>query len=132
MEQTNLARLFVRECVRAIPWGIMVIVLISLAISMEKQNMKEAIEYAAHVSMREAKAAVLDPTTFVPLKRKVKAAIKYTARVSMREAKEAVLEPATFVPLKQNVKEAIEFTARTAANEYKRVQLELRKAGAAP
>jgi|AMFO01.1.fsa_nt_gi hypothetical protein len=129
MEKVNLGELFVRECVRAIPWGIIVIVLIFLAITMEKQNMKEAIEYAARVSIREAKAAVLEPATFVPLKQKVKAAIEYTARVSAREAKAAVLEPATFVPLKQNVKEAIEFTARTAANEYKRVQLELRQRG---
>lgn len=114
-----------REAIRAVPWGVMLLVVILIGGAWLKQEVKEGIEFTSRTVVRDVKVAVLDPGVFMPLKQNAKEAIEFTARAAMQEAKSAVLETDTFVPMKHKVKEAIEYTARTAADQYKRVQTDL-------
>ena len=125
MSAESLIEIMMREAARAMPWGIMILVLILFSGMWLKQEAKEDIQFASQTMIRDVKAAALDPAVFVPLKRKVKEAIQYTAHTAIQEAKDAVLQSDTFVPLKHEVKKAIEYTATTAANQYVRAQRDL-------
>ena len=121
MVNESLGQVMKREAARAVPWGVMLLVVVLISGAWIKQELKEGVEFATQTVLRDTKAAVLDPS----VKQSVRGAIWYTAYVTMQEAKDAVLDADTFVPMKRKVKEAIEYTARTAADQYKRVQTDL-------
>jgi len=125
MADEDVSQLIRRETARAIPWGVMLLVVMLIGGMWVKHEIREGIEFASQTLIRDAKRAVLDPQVFIPLKKNAREAIQYTARTAMDEAKQAMLATGTFVPIKRNAKEAIEFTAKTAADQYKRVQMEL-------
>ena len=121
MGQVNYGELIRRETVKAIPWGIMLLIVILVGGSFLKQNVKEGVEFALQSTMQEMKIAILDPEVFVPIKQNAKEAVEFVMSTTISEAKKAALDTDTFVRVKQNAKEAIEFTAKKVAEENRRV-----------
>lgn len=127
MNDENMAHIIKLEAARALPWGVMVLVVMLFAGMWLKQEIKEGIAFASQTVIQDVRTAVLEPRTFVPMKRKVKEAIQYAAHTAIQQAKDAVLQPQTFVPMKRKVKEAIQYTAKTAADQYERVESDMRR-----
>jgi len=127
MADENMVHIMKVEAVRALPWGIMLLVVMLLGGMWIKQEMKEGFEFASRTVVRDVQSAALDPRVFVPLKQNAKEAIQYVTHTAIQEAKDAVLAPRTFVPMKRKVKEAIEYGAVTAADQYERAQRALQK-----
>lgn len=115
------------EAARALPWGVMLLVVMLLGGMWVKQEMKEGIEFASRTVVRDVQSAALDPRVFVPIKQNAKEAIQYVTHTAIQQVKDAVLAPRTFVPMKRKVKEAIEYGAVTAADQYERAQRALQR-----
>ena len=122
MNEGSLIDVMIRETARAVPWGIMLLVVLLIGSMWFKQDAKQVAAFTSQAMVNNVKKAVLDPEVFIPLKQTAKEAVQYTAHTAIQEAKDAVLRSDTVVPIKHEVKKAIEYTAVTAANQYIRAE----------
>lgn len=94
MEDKNYGQVLVRGFVQAIPWAIVFSVAwvftLNITMSMFRQEVKEAIEYAAKTGVRQSIHAVLtdqefDEDLWPKIKQNTKEAIEYTVTMAARK-----------------------------------------------
>ncbi len=127
MADENMIHVMKVETARALPWGVMMLVVMLLGGMWLKQEVKEGIQFASQTVIRDVRSTVFDPHVLIPLKQNAKEAIQYVTHTAIQQTKDAVLEPQTFVPMKRKVKEAIEYSAIIAADQYERAQRDLKQ-----
>lgn len=103
MKEDGLGRLFVRQLVMAVPWGIVALAVFFVAAGAMKQEVKEAIQYSAQTALSETIRFVQDTKLVGPVKQNAKESIEFTAITAKRQIKELLNDPR----FKQNLREAL-------------------------
>lgn len=80
MEQESLGTIMLREMARAIPWGVMLLIVFLVAGVFLKQEVKESVEYSLKTVIQESKQALLSPEVFIAVKQNAKEAIQYATK----------------------------------------------------
>jgi hypothetical protein len=94
MKEDNFGRLFLRQLVMAVPWGIIFLIVLFIAAAGIKQQVKEGVQYAIVESINEAAVLAFDYRTVTAVKKNVK------------EVKGFLNDP----QVKQDIKEALEYS----------------------
>jgi len=102
MKENGLGNLFVRHLVMAVPWGIMMLIVLFIAAIGVKQQVKEGIEYAIRSSVNEAADIAFQYSVVVPVKQNIKEGVEFVAKAASKE-----------------LREGFEFAAKTARKEIK-------------
>ena len=76
VENDGLGRVFLRELMRAIPWGAVLMIFLLIFMAIIKQDVKEAIDFTAKRARIEAKGLISDPE----VKQDIKEAVEYTRK----------------------------------------------------
>jgi len=85
MENETITDIMIRETARALPWGVMLLVVIAISGTWIKQEVKEAIEFTAGTAVHQAQQVLLDTPTFVRIKQNAKEAIQYATHNAANE-----------------------------------------------
>lgn len=109
--QESLGRLFVKELVRAISWGIVFLLVVVVFFIGAKQNIKEAIDFSFKRAVGEVYFLVSNPE----VKQDIKEAIDFMSEQSTKQLKRLLSDPA----FKQDLKEAIDLWH---AYKYKKLE----------
>ncbi len=102
MKENDLGNLFVRHIVMAVPWGIMMLIVLFIAAIGIKQQAKEGIQYAIRTSVNEAADFAFQYSVVVPVKQNIKEGVEFVAKAVSKE-----------------LREGFEFAAKTARKEIK-------------
>ena len=105
MKENGLGRMFVRHLVMAIPWGIVFLVVFSIASLGLKQQIKEGIQYAVKTGIKETGKFAFQYGMVVPVKQNIKEGIEFVAKTARNEIKTLLQDP----QVKQDLKEALEY-----------------------
>ena len=87
MKEDGLGRLFLRQLVMAIPWGIIFLLVLLIAAVGIKQQIKESIQYTARTCLYETAALAFDYRIVTTVKRNVKEGIEFLAKTARNEAR---------------------------------------------
>ena len=90
VENEGLGRVFLRELMRAIPWGVVLMIFLLIFMAFVKQDIKEAIDFTAQRATIEIKDFISDPE----VKQDLKEAVEYTRKQFEKKAE----EPAEALP----------------------------------
>jgi hypothetical protein len=107
MKEDGLGRLFVRQLVMAIPWGIVFLLVMIVAAAGIKQQVKEGMQYGISMAVHEASGMLHNPRHVASVKRNIKKGLQYGAAMVRYEVRALLTDPV----LKQDVKEALEFSS---------------------
>ncbi|MBC8392140.1 MAG: hypothetical protein H8E17_06215 [Deltaproteobacteria bacterium] len=102
MKENDLGNLFVRHLVMAVPWGIMLLIVLFISAIGIKQQVKEGIQYAIRTSVNEAANFAFQYSVVVPVKQNIKEGVEFVAKAASKE-----------------LREGFEFAAKTARKEIK-------------
>ena len=105
MKENGLGKIFLRHLAMAAPWGIILLIVFSIAAIGVKQQMKEGIQYVIKTSMYEAANLASGYNVVVPVKKNIKEGIEFLAKTARNELKAFLNDPV----LKQDMKEALEY-----------------------
>ena len=105
MKENGLGGMFVKHLVIAIPWGIVFLVVISIASLGLKQQIKEGLQYAVKTGIQETGNFAFQYRMVVPVKKNVKEGIEFVAKTARKEIKNLLQDP----QVKQDLKEALEY-----------------------
>ena len=75
-ENEGLGRVFLRELMRAIPWGVVLMIFLLIFMAFVKQDIKEAVDFTAQRARIEIKGFISDPE----VKQDLKEAVEYTRK----------------------------------------------------
>ena len=92
MEKEGLGRLFLRQIVTAIPWGIIFLLAFFAAAAAMKQQIKEGIQYGVQTAVHEI--AGTGCLLAVPLKQSTRNGIVFAAGIASREVRQLLNDPA--------------------------------------
>ena len=149
MKEDGLGRVFVRQLVMAIPWGIMLLVVFFIAEASLRQQVKEGIEYGITRAAKQKTNLAFDYDMVAIVKKNVREAVEFVAATSRNEIKAFLKDPElkeqvkkgmqyavneamtgatdlafdynVVTKVKKNAKEGVEFIARTGRNEIKNI-----------
>jgi len=105
MKEDGLGRLFLRQLVMAIPWGIIFLIVLFIAAAGIKQQIKESIQYTARTCLYETAALAFDYRIVTTVKQNVKEGIEFLAKTGRNEIRDLLNDP----QIKQDIKEAFEY-----------------------
>lgn len=105
MKENSLGDLFVRHLVMAIPWSIILLLVLFISAVGIKQQVKEGIQYAIRTSIHETANVAYSYNVVVPVKKNVKEGIEFVAKTAKNEIKSLLKDP----EIKQDIKEALEY-----------------------
>lgn len=108
MNEQGLIKLFLRNLVMAIPWGIIFLVVFFLAAAGVKQQVKEGIQYGAAVALIETADLASDYKVVTTVKKNIKEGIEFIAQTARSEIKKVLNDP----QVKQDIKEALEYSGQ--------------------
>ncbi len=108
MEQEKLSKVFLRHLVMAIPWGIMVLLVLFIAAAGMKQPLKKAVGYGMRTAVHETADYVLESKNFVPAKQNMKEAIEFVALTASDEVKDFLHDP----QVKKDLKEISQYSKK--------------------
>ncbi len=106
MKEDTFGRLFLRQLVMAIPWGLIFLLVLFIAAAGIKQQVKEGVQYAIVESINESAALAFDNRTVIAVKKNVKEGIEFVAKTARKEVKGFLNDP----QVKQDIKEALEYS----------------------
>ena len=106
MKEDSFGRLFLRQLVMAVPWGIIFLIVLFIAVAGMKQQVKEGIQYAVKTSIQESRALAFNYRTVTAVKQNVKESIEFIAKTARNEVKRLLNDP----EIKQDIKEALEYS----------------------
>lgn len=106
MKENGLGRLFVRQVIMAVPWGIIFLIVLFVAFAGMKQQIKESVQYTVRTTIHETAAIAFDPRIVVAVKQNVKEGIEFVAKTA-REEVQVLLNDSQ---LKQDIKETLEYS----------------------
>jgi flagellar biosynthesis/type III secretory pathway M-ring protein FliF/YscJ len=104
MKEDSLVKLFVRNLVMAIPWGIIFLVIFLIASVGIKQQIKESMQFATRIAISEISNRLLDYPVFIRIKQNTKESIEFSAKTLRNELKDLLNDP----QVKENLKEILE------------------------
>ena len=104
MKEEGLGKIFMKQLVMAIPWGIMALVVLIIAGVGIKQQVKETMQYAARMSIYETGNFAFDYEVLTAVKKNVKEGIEFAAKTAKNELKVLLSDP----QVKKDLKELIE------------------------
>lgn len=107
MKENGLGNLFLKHLVMAVPWGIVLLVILFISAVGIKQQVKEGIQYAIRTSIQETANFAYSYNVVVPVKKNVKEGIEFIAKTAKNEVKDFLKDP----EIKQDVKEALEYSS---------------------
>ena len=93
MNQDNLAKLFVKNLVMAIPWGIIFLVVFLIVSVGVKQQIKEGIQFASRSAIYETSNLALHYPVFSRVKQNAKESFEFAARSWRNELKILLSDP---------------------------------------
>lgn len=105
-DNSSLGDLFVRHLVMAIPWSIILLLVMFISAVGIKQQVKESIQYAIRMSIQETANFAYSYNVVVPVKKNVKEGIEFVAKTAKNEIKSLLKDP----EIKQDIKEALEYS----------------------
>lgn len=100
MKENGLGRLFVRQVIMAVPWGIIFLIVLFVAAAGMKQQIKESVQYTVRTTIHETSAIAFDPRIVVAVKQNVKEGIEFAAKTAREEVQVLLNDP----QLKQDIK----------------------------
>jgi len=106
MKDNSLGNLFLRHLVMAIPWSIILLLVLFISAVGVKQQIKEGIQYAVKTSIQETVHFAYSYNVVVPVKKNVKEGIEFVAKTAKNEIKSLLKDP----EIKQDIKEALEYS----------------------
>jgi len=106
MKDNGLGDLFLRHLVMAIPWSIILLLVLFISAIGIKQQIKEGIQYAIKTSIHETASFAYDFNVVIPVKKNVKEGIEFVAKTAKNEIKSLLKDP----EIKQDIKEALEYS----------------------
>lgn len=106
MKEDGLGRLFVRQLVMAVPWGIIFLIVLFVAAAGIKQKVKEGVQYTVRMTIYETAAIAFDPRMVVAVKQNVKEGVEFVAKTAREEVQGLLNDP----QVKQDIKEALEYS----------------------
>lgn len=106
MKEDGLGKIFIRHFVMAIPWGLIFLFVLIIAVAGIKQPVKEGIQYAVRTSIHEGRAVAFDYRTVDAVKKNIKESIEFIAKIAKNEVKGLLNDP----QVKQDIKEALEYS----------------------
>ena len=101
MEREGMGRLFLRQLVTAIPWGIIFLLVFFIAAAAMKQQIKEGIQFTVQEAVHEGFGAGLHLA--VPLREEARRGIVFTAGAASAEIRRLLGDPA----VKRNLAEIL-------------------------
>jgi len=104
MKDDSLVQLFVRNLVMAIPWGIIFLVVFLIASVGIKQQIKEGMQFATRMGIRETSNFVLDYSVLTRIKQNIKESVEFTAKTARNELRNLLTDP----QVKEDLKEIFE------------------------
>lgn len=107
-ENNGTWNVFVREFARAIPWGIVILIVLFISIGFFGQTLRSSVEFAQKNAVITTTGLMANPVIAETVKRNIKEGIEYTLKVTKRETRNLLNDP----QLKQDVKEALEFAGK--------------------
>lgn len=105
MKEKSYGQLFAKNLVMALPWGIIFLVVFSIASASIKQQIKESLKLTTKTAISEAGNFVKDSPGFTPIKLEIRKAVKFTAKTAKDELMDLLNDP----ELKKNLKEIFEY-----------------------
>jgi len=108
MKENGLGRLFVRNLIMAIPWGIISLVVFLIVMVSIKQQIKEGIEYTMNNAIHGTVDAAFDYRVVTAVKKNIKEGVEFMAKVGKHEIKALLNDP----QVKQDIKEALEYSGQ--------------------
>ena len=107
-DNNKMGSIFLKELVRAIPWGIVILIVLFISIGFWGQTLKNSIKFAQGGAIITATCLMANPEVAELVKRNIKEGIEYSLGVTKREVKNLLKDP----QLKQDVKEALEYAGK--------------------
>jgi len=102
MKEGGLGALFLRQLVMAIPWGIIFLLVLFIAATAMKQQIKESIQYGARTAIYETFGLGFQMVR--PVKQNIKEGIEFVAKTAKTEIKDLLSDP----QIKKDLKEVLE------------------------
>ena len=106
MKEDSFGRLFLRQLVMAVPWGIIFLIVLFIAVAGMKQQVKDGIQHAVRTSIYETSNFVFDYHIYTRVKQNIKEGIEFAAKTAKNEIKSILNDP----QVKQDIKEALEYS----------------------
>ncbi|MBW2106942.1 MAG: hypothetical protein DRG87_04580 [Deltaproteobacteria bacterium] len=108
MKENGLGKVFIKNLVMAIPWGIIFLIVFFIVSIGVKQQIKESVQFAARMAITEASNNVLAYPVFSRIKQNTKESIEFSAKALGQELKGLLNDP----QVKENLKEILEAGAK--------------------
>ncbi len=105
MKEKSYGQLFAKNLVMALPWGIIFLVVFSIASASIMQQIKESLKVTANTAISETGNFVKDSPRFTPIKHEIKKAVKFATKTAKDELMDLLNDP----ELKKNLKEIFEY-----------------------
>jgi len=103
--QTSYISLFARELIRALPWGIVFMIVLLIFMIGVKRNFMAMADYALQRSTQQVKSMMLDPRIVAGVKNSVKNGVDY----GLMTGKETLFRTVADPYFKDEVKKAIDY-----------------------
>ncbi len=103
MKEDTLARIFIKNLVMAIPWGIIFLIVLLIGFLGVKQQIKESMQFAARMAISETSRVVLDYPAFTRIKQNAKESIEFSANAFSHELKSLLNDP----QVRENLREIL-------------------------
>ncbi|MBW1613247.1 MAG: hypothetical protein JRF08_00085 [Deltaproteobacteria bacterium] len=108
MKENSMVQLFVRNLVMAIPWGIILLLVVFIAAVGIKQQVKEAMQYGIRTAIYTTGNFAFDYNTIVPVKQNIKEGVEFVAKTTKNEIKNLLDDP----QVKNDLKEIFEYSCQ--------------------
>ncbi len=105
MKEKSYGQLFVKNLVMALPWGIIFLVVFSIASASIKQQIKESLKVTAKTAITETGNFVKNSPGFTPIKLEIRKAVKFAAKTAKEELMDLLNDP----EVKKSLKEIFEY-----------------------
>ncbi len=108
MKENGLGNVFLKHLEMAVPWGIILLLVLFVSAVGIKQQIKEGIQYGIRTSIQETANFANNYNVVVPVKRNIKEGIEFVAKTAKNEVKDILKDP----EIKQDLKEALEYSSK--------------------
>ncbi len=105
MKENSLGKLFVRNLVMAIPWGIIFLIVFLIVSVGVKQQIKESIQFATRMGIYETSRLALSYPVLTRIKQNIKEGAEFAAEAAKNELKNLLHDP----QVKKDLKEVFEY-----------------------
>ena len=101
MKENGLGKVFIKNLVMAIPWGIIFLIVFFIVSIGVKQQIKESMQFAMRMAITETSRVALDYPVFTRVKQNAKESIEFSAKAFSHELKGLLNDPQVKEDLKE-------------------------------